>query len=570
VFDPCVDSAQPLVGVTVVLYNYRAVPVAETVTDEFGYYEFTGLPLGRYFVMVEYEECSSSSPSLQPTNTHYSTFGVTEFASTVLSSFTSNRQTLSANPSVSAQPTAFPTGSPSISMSPSFKSSLRPSVSTSPSEQPSVSPTKNNSPSSTESLLPSTSLRPFQNPSDIPTKSYFSTRLPLVAPTKETSSAPIEHPTFSPVDGMIIRRPAFDPCNDNEPLVGATVTLYDAFGEFVAITVTDSEGYYTFAGLPLGRYRTDIDYPACDRRELSINEHLSPLSLPGDNAVKFYSRGDSCDVSFGGLSLTSIDDLIYFDTLDECCANIFWYDMDGCFSRSRVAFQFEFCLDVSGLDDYSSCPIQVIESMEGAMKQGLGENSEVSLVKFGSTTLTNAGGKTKCIDPLFYQDTASNQLRGFIGSSGDNLNICGEVVTKAECTEELCLREAFDDVVVPFQSYFYNKAFSSALYLASRDSLHPLHVVVSSFIARKLLLPSTVSSSKPRKNEAISTKTSAAHSTFTETPRFYPTYVAGELCLSKTSFDSWEESHGTLKECCEAFFSWDFEECCSSLNMGGC
>merc|ERR1711862_59713 len=34
VFDPCIDTEHPLVGVTVVLYNYRAVPLAETVTDE--------------------------------------------------------------------------------------------------------------------------------------------------------------------------------------------------------------------------------------------------------------------------------------------------------------------------------------------------------------------------------------------------------------------------------------------------------------------------------------------------------------------------------------------------------
>jgi hypothetical protein len=66
VFDPCVDTAEPLVGVTVILHNYMGMPVDETVTDEFGFYEFTGLPLGRYFVIVEYGECPSFLPSFQP------------------------------------------------------------------------------------------------------------------------------------------------------------------------------------------------------------------------------------------------------------------------------------------------------------------------------------------------------------------------------------------------------------------------------------------------------------------------------------------------------------------------
>jgi len=495
VFDPCADALKPLVGVAVVLYNYRGIAVDEAATDKFGYYEFSGLPIGRYFVRVEYEECPSHLPSFEP--------------------------------NISSFPTKEPIETPSTTRSSSY---------------PSYSPSR----------LSSTSVMPTKKPTPLST----------------------EPPTASPVGGMTIRRPAFDPCTDNAlPLVGAIVTLYDPFGKVVTRTLTDSEGIYTFTGLPMGRYRTEVDFPACDiRRELSSNEQFSTASLPSDNLVKFYSRGDVCDVSFGGLETTSTADITHFDTLDECCANVFWYDMDGCFLRSRVAFQFEFCLDISGLDSYSNCPIQVIESIESAMQKGLGNNSELTLLNFGSTILTNVDGETKCFGPILDQDSTPNQLRGFAGSSGNSLKICGVVVTKAECKEELCLREAFDNVVVPFQSYFYNRAFSSVLHSISDDMLHPLHAVVSSFMARKLLLPSTVTSSNSRKDGAISQKKAAAtvHSTFTETPRFYPTYITNELCHSKTSFDSWEESYGTLRECCEVFFSFDFEACCSSLDMGGC
>jgi len=65
--------------------------------------------------------------------------------------------------------------------------------------------------------------------------------------------------------------------------------------------------------------------------------------------------------------------------------------------------------------------------------------------------------------------------------------------------------------------------------------------------------------------------TMAEYSVITsDKPRFYATYVYGQLCHSKTLFDSWEKSHVTLKECCHAHFSWDYDACCRSLDMGGC
>jgi len=45
--------------------------------------------------------------------------------------------------------------------------------------------------------------------------------------------------------------------------------------------------------------------------------------------------------------------------------------------------------------------------------------------------------------------------------------------------------------------------------------------------------------------------------------RYYPTYEEGAPCSSKASsaFESWEESHATLADCCEAAFSWDYDAC---------
>jgi len=46
-------------------------------------------------------------------------------------------------------------------------------------------------------------------------------------------------------------------------------------------------------------------------------------------------------------------------------------------------------------------------------------------------------------------------------------------------------------------------------------------------------------------------------------PRFYATWDSSSLCSSKSTaaFESWEESYGSLEECCEVRFSWDFDNC---------
>ena len=58
-------------------------------------------------------------------------------------------------------------------------------------------------------------------------------------------------------------------------------------------------------------------------------------------------------------------------------------------------------------------------------------------------------------------------------------------------------------------------------------------------------------------------------STTSETEiRYYPTYTEGELCSSKSSskLASWETSYGTLEECCDLEFSWDYRDCIGSLS----
>mmetsp|Transcript_5837 Transcript_5837/g.10684 ORF Transcript_5837/g.10684 Transcript_5837/m.10684 type:complete len:191 (-) Transcript_5837:1266-1838(-) len=185
--------------------------------------------------------------------------------------------------------------------------------------------------------------------------------------------------------------------------------------------------------------------------------------------------------------------------------------MDGCLSRSSITFQFEFCVDIPNFRGlHSASPLEEIHAIESAMRKGLGNSSEIALVKFGSTKLT-----IKYIDPTLQQDRMANQPRGFvIGRHESKLNIRGAVVvTKGpECKEETCLRDAFDEIVVPFEGHFYNGAFSSALYSSSGHGFPPLldlqsfeQVAVSSFRTRKLFAPSTATT-PTSKHEATSSE----------------------------------------------------------------
>ncbi|KAL3817219.1 hypothetical protein ACHAXA_001711 [Cyclostephanos tholiformis] len=432
-----------------------------------------------------------------------------------------------------------------------------------------------------------------------------------VTTTEGSSNAPA-----SQVNGMTIQRQVYDPCDSSSVLVGALVTLYSEAGQYVDETFTDSDGYYIFTGLPFVRYLSEVDYPECDGRHLSEIGGETRVFVPNDHAFKFYKSGDVCDVmlSIGDEDgLSSAGDIAHFDTLDECCANMFWFDIDGCSSRSPIAFQFEFCVDVSGFEfdndelHSSSCPLDEISIVERELQNGLDCNSTLALVQFGNAILSKVGNDVKCNDgPAMTADhsgdlVANKLRRGSTAaappSQGDALTICGVVVTKETlCGDEACLRERYDKVLGLFEGYLYGDAFAVSLrsslvsagdggspHRAAVDLRTMVEVVASSLTARKLVFPSSALAVVPKEianaaNPAVTIiedrqpvkNQGNANSTPPLARRFYPTYMHGRLCRSKSTFDSWEQSYASLRECCESHFSWDLTACCGSLDMGGC
>lgn len=234
---------------------------------------------------------------------------------------------------------------------------------------------------------------------------------PSAYPSTSPSSNPSASPTSSPTIVVTNRLPITDDCAPGDlPLANVTVYLYG--GPTVLSTVTDSEGFYRFENLlPGPRYSVYIATPTCTPTPSpsivqSDQPSVSPSggstttrallmvsdSLTKSGAQVYHKKGNACEAIPHSDQLLSS---LVFDSLEECCANTFWFDMDGCMSRSQSEQQ-----------------------------------------------------------PVI--------------------------------------------------------------------------------------------------------------------PRFYPTWIRGELCNSKEVFDDWEDSYLTLKECCESHFSWDMLACCSSSNMGGC
>ena len=594
-FDPCNDVEIGLAGVAVTLIDAFLNEIAQTITDSEGYYIFEDLPPGRYSydVNIDYPNCPTPLPSSLPSGFP----STSQNPSDKPSSGPTKSLEPSNSPSFSQAPSYVPSIHPSSSFAPTIHASDGPSLSLRPTAMHSESPSVSHFPSTNPSSFPSSSLKPSITLSAKPSASHAPSSNPSLKPSQ--SQMPSTNPSSSPTDGFVFDGRVFHPCyvDSDVPLAGATIFLHGINGVIIAETTTDETGYYAFLGFPKSRYSISVqDPPTCRRLSNSLADVGSRSQsglfdyIPTGNVerleeeeanIKFYEKGDACDTKIpGDWNATISDDwagITLFDTLDECCANMLWYDMEGCFSRSRVAFQFEFCISISGIDWLSNCPLSEIRAVEKAMQIGLRDNSEVLIFVIGDMMLTNEDGEIKCIGQSEQQEDKLQKLRGGfpnVISSQDASVTCGKVTTKESgCREEACLMDTVQKVVSSFQGYFDNGGFSNAMHSIADDRMQPhrtlqsIEVIASSFTTKKLLLPSTIISDK----SADDIETTSDHSvTSSDVPNFYPTWISGQLCNSKTSFDSWEESFTTLAECCKAHYSWDYSACCKSYNMGGC
>ena len=279
---------------------------------------------------------------------------------------------------------------------------------------------------------------------------------------------------------------------------------------------------------------------------------------------KFYRNGEICDSKihfedWESNSPADWTDTKLFDTLDECCANLFYYDYSGCMSRSPVMFKFEFCLDIGSLLPPIDCQTADIYAnvLEDAINLGLGEASDANITRVGDASLRKVDGSTQCGGSLEGQDFINEQT-GTVGDPDlsnlpESTSVCGVITTESyDCTEDECLNVIYQNIVSGLTTYVDNGSLTTNLNSLATSRLPPVQelqiadAIEGSFVTHNLLLPSTMS------NQLGDMKY----------------YKDNDSCGQKTAFAIWEAQYNSLLDCCTANFNWKLNECC--VEGGGC
>lgn len=348
---------------------------------------------------------------------------------------------------------------------------------------------------------------------------------------------------------------------------------------------------------------------------------------------KFYRNGEMCDVKIDfdfWQGEATWDRTTLFDTKDECCANLFYYDFSGCMERSPVDFKFDFCLDLATLVPPMDCQTADIYAnvIEDVMNQRLGEDSDANITRVGDVSLgkiAGGAGSTTCGGSLGDQGFINDNtgMPPDLSNPQASTTICGVISTRSySCSQDDCLMEKYDSIVNDMTAYVNDGSMTSALQARATSRLPPVpelkqaSSISGSFSTSNLLLPATISSSLGESKYFKDSQSCGTKTTFAswETPfdslldcceahfnwklesccvegggcdgiittdpsapvpeLFYPTWISGALCDAKSadSFNSWETTYTTLKQCCQANFNWGtkYDECCATAGLGGC
>jgi len=300
---------------------------------------------------------------------------------------------------------------------------------------------------------------------------------------------------------------------------------------------------------------------------------------------KFYQNGEICDTKiffedWEDNSPSEWTDTTQFNSLTECCANEFYYDYDGCVSRSPVMFKFEFCVEVQGLVDPPDCQSADIYAnvLEDAINEGchhaLGlagvdfnhthadrgralhlddTASDANITKIGGVSLSKVDGSTICGGTLGGQGFI-NELTGTLpdieAAADTTASICGVISVQEEvCKDADCLQDIYQTVAAELDHFVDNGDLTLAINRRSASRLPPvpeLQGVVAipfSFTHQNLVLPETITGDVD-----------------------WQYFQGSDLksCMKKSVFPEGEVHYDTLIECCEKEFEWDIKACCAN------
>ncbi|KAL7555014.1 hypothetical protein ACHAWF_018715 [Thalassiosira exigua] len=313
-----------------------------------------------------------------------------------------------------------------------------------------------------------------------------------------------------------------------------------------------------------GQVELDIDAGIMDFGPY-YPDWTNDVQCMANEQFKFYKNGDICDtkIFFEDWETNSPADwtrTTQFDTVEECCANMFWFDFDGCIGRSPVMFKFDFCVDIKGLVDPPDCQTADIFANVIGDARSLDEGhitTAANISKLGGVSLTEDDGTTVCGGDLAGEGF-TNELTGTtvdIAAAADNVaTVCGTVtVEEEECTSEACLNEHYNDIVQELEEFVNNGEFTEAIRsraetrLPSVPELMPVEALAHTLTTQNLVLPATITGDLDWKFFHGSDLTT---------------------CMQKVVFQPNETPYDNLVDCCTTHFQWDVEGCCSK--GGGC
>lgn len=284
---------------------------------------------------------------------------------------------------------------------------------------------------------------------------------------------------------------------------------------------------------------------------------------------KFYKDEDKCETKavFEDWELNTPElflggESTLFDSLAECCAYSFWYDLDGCMERSPVNFNFEFCVDIGGLVEPLDCQNAdiygtVIESAINE-KASTGTSVDTSVSKVGGSTLEKDKGLTQCGGSLEGQ-SFTNSLTGsrpdIEGASDATTEVCGTIAVKAgdDCKDEDCLNSQYTDVTKALKDATLDGDLTRTINEMATTRQPPAPELRSATAANMtiygLVMPATITG---------------------EFEMLYFFSSEPTTCLEKPKIAvrPHELSYETLDACCEQHFGYNIPRCCS--DGGGC
>lgn len=220
----------------------------------------------------------------------------------------------------------------------------------------------------------------------------------------------------------------------------------------------------------------------------------------GNQKPMYYSNGSFCDQKvffedweskFTPGTWSSSDQ---FETLQQCCAAKFYWDIQGCVDASPKELTFTFTFTVDNIIEPTNCQDAdtMGNALETAINIGLGSNSISAVSQIGCASLsrnpdtdnTECGG---CLQGSFIGDYDGTRPAGYYLSSA-SATVTVEVTTKSsDCSDSACFQTLYSSIISDFTSFVDSGDLTTEIVTWAQNRAPPIpelwnaQVVTSSF-----------------------------------------------------------------------------------------